>query len=857
MKENYKITRSNITFVILWGFFMHLIFLWGVMDANFHSPIVTNLSAVPMPSSPPAKRVVVFLADGLRYRTFKHDTPPYLSSIIENKGVWGISHTRMPTESRPGNIAVVAGLYEDPSALFKGWKENPVDFDSVFNESRASWIWGSPDIIPLFTKNQRGNIHGSSYPPEWQDFSNNNSAIKHLDNWVLDKYLQWLTDEAPMHKTEDKIVIYFHLLGCDTSGHAFKPQSREYIEVMMNVDRNLQKVVERTEEFFNDNSTAYIFTSDHGMTDWGSHGSGSTDETETPLVAWGAGIAKSSHLYNVEQADLAPFISTLIGIPVPVNNEGVLPYELLDSKNEVYTAKAFLANVKQLAKQVVANRELAVGNTIVNMHSKDKEFEKKIVQVEHLLSKREIKHSIKEIKHLTSLAKETLLYYRRYQTGRFSLCLAFMWVGWIIFLFVDLSGEPRRAIHLGCFTWLRVADVALAVFLIPLLIEYLVIGCKEWRLFGYGAVCGASLWVAFRAVINKGPNFELNSNKPLIEFIGIISLILMMLLGLIYRWAFSISMLIAVGLQKVIFDRNASFALIFSGIFLALFPLLPVVGPQPRVYVVIFALVYTALLPLRQDRKIYKYNKIIEVVRLTLTSIICFNLIDGRSGLSWLLLLSTPIVILLYPKDWNQRSFGITVALLSPLALLSASYEPIFFLIFSSHLRHWPVYECTQKSASKGKALSLRDFTFAAFFMLYTLLCFFGTGNMSSLSSFDPTWTRHFLTVYSPFTMATLILLKFTMPLILVGSMICTLSPDSSIFTAVLLLGDCLAIPLMYGVTTEGSWLDIGSAISRFIIAVSLPCLLFVAHCAIKPFMTFSLQEFIRRRKIKSQRLKI
>jgi phosphatidylinositol glycan class N len=140
-----------------------------------------------------------------------------------------------------------------------------------------------------------------------------------------------------LHK--EKIVFFLHLLGIDSNGHSHRPYSEQYLNNIKVVDDGLRKMQDLVDGFYeNDGKTAYVLASDHGMSNRGSHGDGDPDNTETPLVVWGAGIKKadftnptghddksiswkleSVQRNDIAQADVAPLMVSIFFFLMTVN----------------------------------------------------------------------------------------------------------------------------------------------------------------------------------------------------------------------------------------------------------------------------------------------------------------------------------------------------------------------------------------------------------------------------------------------------------------------------------------------------------------------------------------------------------
>uniref|UniRef100_A0A669DX52 GPI ethanolamine phosphate transferase 1 n=1 Tax=Oreochromis niloticus TaxID=8128 RepID=A0A669DX52_ORENI len=829
-----------ITFFVI-GLTVHVVFFISIFDIYFTSPLVHGMTPHSTPLEPPASRLVLVVADGLRADSLFTPLPngssrtPYLRGIIEDKGTWGVSHTRVPTESRPGHVALIAGFYEDVSAVAKGWKENPVEFDSVFNESRHTWCWGSPDILPMFAKGASGDhVYTHTYPAVEEDFASTDASK--LDSWVFTQVKSFFKS-AQSNSTlkaslwEDKNVFFLHLLGIDTNGHAHRPMSQEYLDNIGLVDAGLAEVVSIIEDFFdNDGKTAYVFTSDHGMTNWGSHGAGHPSETLTPLVAWGAGVQKAKgvtepqpyndgflqdwkleHLRRVDvsQADIAPLMASLIGVPIPVNSVGVLPLLYLNN-SERFKAESMYTNAIQVLEQfkmkMMQKKETTLSFLFTPYQLLTESKQAEFTQKARILIQLEKYEDISLCQSLISHSLEGLVYYHTYDRFFLGCSVVLGFVGWTSYVVLVILKT-----HLVFFSCVQIPGRNLARLCTCVAVVITVFLLIQRSPITYYIYCLLPVPVDTFKIIAQ--NFTCVSltvrNKPgscmavyfccpqVVSFFH--RAMLTVGLAVLSLWPF------LSGLFGKAKSRSLSW--LVGCLCLAAFPLMPVVGREPNIHLMLLVAV-CAYVPslthssLQQKRGLPLLNQII----------------------SWSTLASSIFVPLLSSTRLFHRLLSIFLSLTSTYLLLSTGSEALFPPVLSWLMFVWINIEQEALLAqgmssrqelstidfsanidiTKIRQLKLDDIRRSYFFVFFIITAFFGTGNIASINSFDPASVYCFLTVFNPFIMGGLMMWKVLL------------------FLIVLVISDLMALHFFFMVQDYGSWLDIGTSISHYVIVMSM-----------------------------------
>uniref|UniRef100_A0A8C5DHU8 GPI ethanolamine phosphate transferase 1 n=1 Tax=Gouania willdenowi TaxID=441366 RepID=A0A8C5DHU8_GOUWI len=852
-----------ITFLLV-GLIVHVVFFISIFDIYFTSPLVHGMTPQSIPLKAPASRLVLVVADGLRADSLFSLLPngssrsPYIRSVIENTGSWGVSHTRVPTESRPGHVALIAGFYEDVSAVAKGWKENPVEFDSVFNESRRTWCWGSPDILPMFAKGASGDhVYTHTYPAQEEDFASTDAS--RLDRWVFDQvksFFQSVKSNSSLGASllEDKNIFFLHLLGIDTNGHAHRPMSKEYKENIGLVDSGVADLVSTVEEFFGyDGKTVYVFTSDHGMTNWGSHGAGHPSETLTPLVVWGAGVQKAQRVNEVQ------------------------PYAdgYLQALKKKFKAESMYTNAIQILEQFKTKMSQKKETTLSFLFTPYQFLtESKQVEITNkariLIQLQKYEDAISLCQTLITRSLEGLVYYHKYDRFFLGCSVVMGFIGWTSYVVLVIlkthSGLSRPPDVVQKIPSRKLLTLCLCVAL--LIILFLLVQRSPLTYYIY---CLLPVPVWYCVLKESGTLTDLVQSahslplwKCLRYFVLVAFGIELLVVSFFHRSVLTIG-LAALALWPFcsgLFSKAKwrSLSWFLGCLCLAAFPLMPVVGREPNVDVVMCAGLLILLTsfcylwssrhktPLHtSDRPQFMlhvavcayvpsltHSSLLQKQGLPLMNQIISWSTLGRSMtelhhtsycfvsrkfmyLDAMSYINPPRSEAVFPPVLSWLMFAwINIEQEALLAQGVAGRQEVSSIDFAANI-----------DISRIRQLKLDDIRRSYFFVFFIITAFFGTGNIASINSFDPASVYCFLTVFNPFIMGALMMWKVIIPFIIVMCTFETIQVSTqlssrSLFLIVLVISDLMALHFFFMVQDYGSWLDIGTSISHYVIVMSM-----------------------------------
>ncbi|MEK6285377.1 MAG: ectonucleotide pyrophosphatase/phosphodiesterase [Acidobacteriota bacterium] len=252
-----RIVRARFNLLLLTACVLLTACLWGCVQ----SKSIKDLRPT----------VILISLDGFRGDYLEKYEPPNLRSLAREgvQAKWMIP--AFPSKTFPNHYTIATGLYPQNHGIVEN---NVFDkgFNAMFTMSKREevqngrWWLGEPIWVTAEKQGQRAAPYffpgseaeiGGTRPTYWKPYDG-----KVTNEARVDTILSWL--DLPSGERPTFLSLYFS--DVDTAGHDFSPDSVETRNAVLNVDRDLGRLVDGLKARGIFEQVNLIIVSDHGMT---------------------------------------------------------------------------------------------------------------------------------------------------------------------------------------------------------------------------------------------------------------------------------------------------------------------------------------------------------------------------------------------------------------------------------------------------------------------------------------------------------------------------------------------------------------------------------------------------------------
>lgn len=339
------------------GFFPTKVLLTPAEVEQFSTPYPNNYHD----PEPQFNKVVLMVVDAMRADfLFSNNSRMSFAHSLLNDG-YGVGFTAfsnpptvtlprlkgITTGSTPNFIDAVLNIADDDTSSSLGDSDSWIR--QMFLENWNINMFGDDTWLKLFP-NYFAKSEGTAsfYVSDFTIVDNN--VTRHLD-YELSKEGKSYWD-----------CLILHYLGLDHIGHKGGPNSSNMPQKQEEMDSILERIFK--EVVLQDPNSLFIVLGDHGMNDVGNHGGSSTAETSAALMMIsqkfkGLGLNNDikapialnddyNYFSKIDQIDLVPTLTELIGLKVPINNLGAFVPQFLELYSNEEKNNILLKNALQL-----------------------------------------------------------------------------------------------------------------------------------------------------------------------------------------------------------------------------------------------------------------------------------------------------------------------------------------------------------------------------------------------------------------------------------------------------------------------------------------------------------------------------